>query len=275
MQIRSRPVVAAIAAVVAVAVALVLALVTGGGHGDRSFGYSDPFDRFPSGGRAGSAGEVEGAPAERRLAERLRFVTADAQTFWAQRFERAGRPYTPARVVVFEGSVPTACGPATAAVGPFYCPLDQSVYLDLGFFRQLAVEFHAPGDFAQAYVLAHELGHHVQNLTGIVAQVQRAVAERRAPFHLLSIRQELQADCLAGVWGHSTYERGIADNGDLDEALRAAAAVGDDRVQKRLSGRIDPETWTHGSAEQRRHWLLKGLLSGDPNACDTFSATRL
>jgi predicted metalloprotease len=273
MQIRSRPVVTAIVAVVAVALAF--ALAAGGGHGDRGFGYSDPFDRFPTGGRTGSASEVEGAPAERRLAERLRFVAADAQTFWAQQFERAGRPYTPARVIVFEDLVSTACGPATAAVGPFYCPLDQTVYLDLDFFRELAVEFHAPGDFAQAYVLAHELGHHVQNLTGIVAQVQRAVAQHRAPFQLLSIRQELQADCLAGVWAHSTYERGIADNGDLDEALRAAASVGDDRIQKRLRGRLDPETWTHGSAEQRRHWLLRGLLRGDPNACDTFSAARL
>jgi len=271
MWIRSRLLIAAVVA--AVAVALALALAAGGG--DRGFSYSDPFVRFPSGGRSGSAREVEGAPEERRLAERLRFVTADAQTFWAQRFERAGRPYAPARVVVFEELVSTACGTASAVVGPFYCALDQTVYLDLDFFRQLAVEFHAPGDFAQAYVLAHELGHHVQNLTGIVEQVQRAVAQKRAPFRLLSIRQELQADCLAGVWAHSTYERGIADNGDLDEALRAAAAVGDDRIQKRLKGRLDPETWTHGSAAQRRHWLLRGLLNGDPNACDTFSDARL
>jgi predicted metalloprotease len=258
------------AAIAAVAVAVALAA----GGGDRGFSYSDPFDRFPSGGQAGNAREVEGAANKRRLAARLRFVTADAQTFWARRFERAGRPYAPARVAVFEDFASTACGSATAAVGPFYCALDQTVYLDLDFFRELAVEFRAPGDFAQAYVLAHELGHHVQNLTGVLEQVQRAVAQEHAPYRLLSIRQELQADCLAGVWAQSTYERGIADNGDLDEALRAAAD-GDDRIQKRLTGRLDPETWTHGSAEQRRHWLLRGLLSGDPNACDTFSSARL
>ena len=267
-----RLVIGGIAAIAAVAIALALA---GGGGDGRDFDYRDPFDRFPKGGPTGTARELEQAPAaKRRLAARLRFVSADVQAFWAQQFERAGASYAPSRVVAFEDVTRSGCGLATAEVGPFYCVFDETVYLDLDFFRALEVEFRAPGDFAQAYVLAHEIGHHVQNVSGIFEQVYRAIAQRRAPWQLrpLSIRLELQADCLAGVWGHSTYERGIADNGDLDEALRAAAAVGDDRIQKQLTGRIEPERWTHGSSAQRRHWVLRGFTTGDPNACDTFSA---
>ena len=148
------------------------------------------------------------------------------------------------------------------------------MYLDPGFFRALAGEFHAPGDFAQAYVLAHELGHHVQTLTGITRQVDAAQASDPSLRNVLSIALELQADCLAGVWGHSTYDRGLLEQGDLDEALRATAAVGDDRIQKRTTGRVVPEAWTHGSAAQRRGWFLRGFEAGDPNACDTFAALR-
>jgi predicted metalloprotease len=166
----------------------------------------------------------------------------------------------------------TGCGPGTDETGPFYCTFDRNVYLDLEFFRQLAIEFRAPGDFAQAYVIAHELGHHVQNITGITAQVQEAIAEGVERPNVLSIALELQADCLAGVWGHSTYERGMLERGDIQEGLRAAAAVGDDRIQARTTGRIDPETWTHGSSEQRREWFVRGFESGDPDDCDTFSA---
>jgi predicted metalloprotease len=143
--------------------------------------------------------------------------------------------------------------------------------LSSGFFRQLAVEFQAPGDFAAAYVIAHEMGHHVQNLTGVLAQVRRASAEHRAWANELSILQELQADCFAGVWGHSTYERRMIDRGDLEEALRAPAAVGDDRIQRRTTGRIDPESWNHGSSEQRRSWWPRGYEAGDPDACNTFA----
>jgi predicted metalloprotease len=198
-------------------------------------------------------------------------VVGDVQGFWARQFRSAGSAYRPARVVAFEEVVQTGCGPASAQTGPFYCAFDRGVYLDLDFFRQLAVEFRAPGDFAQAYVIAHELGHHVQNLSGITAQVQRATAEGLAPPNVLSVRMELQADCLAGVWGHSTYERGLLESGDLREGLRAAAAVGDDRIQARARGRIDPESWTHGSSEQRVTWFARGFESGDPRACDTFS----
>jgi predicted metalloprotease len=258
------------AAVVAAAVAVVLVL---GLIADKSFSYDDPFDRLPNPAGQGNGTSVPSAPdPQTDLAGFLTFVDTDVQRFWAGVFKQSGRAYAPARLAVFDQVARSGCGPASAATGPFYCALDQTVYLDAGFFRQLAVEFHAPGDFADAYVIAHELGHHVQNLTGITAQVNLAISERQAPPNELSIRQELQADCFAGVWGHSTYERRMLDTGDLDEALRAAAAVGDDRIQKKATGRINPETWTHGSSAQRKSWYLRGFESGDPNACDTFSA---
>ena len=187
------------------------------------------------------------------------------------RFERAGSRYVPAQVVVFSGPARSPCGPADARTGPYYCMLDRRIYLDLQFFEVLAKAFRAPGDFAQAYVLAHEVGHHVQNLVGVSAQAQEFIREGAAPPNLVSIAQELQADCLAGVWAHSTYDRGLLERGDLAEAQRAAAAVGDDRIQKRSTGRVNPETWTHGSASQRREWLTRGFTAGDPGACDTFS----
>jgi predicted metalloprotease len=255
--------------VVAVTLAIAVWGVLRGGDGSW---YSDPFDRFPSGGAAGTSQKVEGAPeADRRLTAFLKFVVGDIQGFWQADFQRSNLRYVPAQVVVFRGRAASGCGIASSDTGPFYCPLDGRVYLDLGFFRELAVEFHAPGDFAQAYVLAHELGHHVQALTGVLEQVQAEEARQPEAAHVLSIATELQADCLAGVWGHSTYERRLLERGDLEEALRAAAAVGDDRIQQRTTGRIDPETWTHGSSEQRRGWYLRGFDAGDPAACDTFS----
>jgi len=193
------------------------------------------------------------------------------QLSWQEQFAAAGRDYPPTQLVLFEDFVSTACGDATSEVGPFYCPVDQLVYLDLGFFRELATRFSAPGDFAQAYVIAHEFGHHVQNVTGISDRVRQAQQSNPEQQGELSIRLELQADCLAGIWGHSTFEEGILESGDLAEALAAAAAVGDDRIQAQASGRINPETWTHGSSEQRTEWFLRGFQSGDPDACDTFS----
>jgi predicted metalloprotease len=173
--------------------------------------------------------------------------------------------------VLFTGSTNSGCGPATSAVGPFYCPLDRTAYLDLDFFRDLHVRFGAPGDFARAYVIGHELAHHVQNLTGVSDEVRTRSAEEPAVANELSIRLELQADCLAGVWGHSTYERDILESGDLEEGLAAAAAIGDDRIQAQATGRIDPDTWTHGSSEQRVHWFRRGFDSGEAARCDTFS----
>ena len=262
-----------IAAVVAVAVVLAATLVVVSLVSGDAFEYDDPFEPLPAPSQQGTSTQVEAAPdPDRRLVGFLRFVTNDVQMFWDGVFERSGLRYEPAQVVVFDERTLTGCGPASDATGPFYCPLDRRVYLDLEFFRALAVSFQAPGDFAQAYVIAHELGHHVQNITGILVQVQGAMAEQRDQANELSIALELQADCLAGVWGHSTYERGMLERGDLDEGLRAAAAVGDDRIQASTTGRINPETWTHGSSEQRRTWFVRGFESGDPSACDTLSA---
>ena len=255
------------------ALALGLAVVLD--QGDGAFAtYDDPFDRFPD-----APARTEQSPVERAsdrdtdLPTFLRFVVADIQGFWERRFQEAGRGYDPAQVVLFSRAVASGCGLASSETGPFYCPLDQTVYLDVGFFRQLAVVFRAPGDFAEAYVVAHEIGHHVQTLTGITQQVMQESQENPDERNELSIRQELQADCLAGVWGHSTYERGLLERGDLDEALRAAAAVGDDRIQKSTTGRVNRESWTHGSSEQRRSWFLRGFRSGEPADCDSFSST--
>jgi predicted metalloprotease len=240
-----------------------------------SFDYDDPFDRFPPAAGPGAGRTADGAPdAQRDPVAFLEAVAPDIQAFWRRQFERSGRPYAPAAIVIFRRATRSGCGVASAETGPFYCPLDHTVYLDPAFFRELAVEFRAPGDFAQAYVVAHELGHHVQTLTGISQQVEAARASDPSVRNVLSIALELQADCLAGVWGHSTYDRGLLERGDLDEALRAAAAVGDDRIQKRTMGRVIPEAWTHGSAAQRRSWFLRGFEAGDPNACDTFAALR-
>jgi len=259
-----------------IAVAAAVVALAGGlvarSTAEEQVSYADPFDRWPPVEVAGSARSV-GAPAlDQDEAKFLAFVSADIQRFWAQQFQRGGMAYRPARVAVFRRRVQTGCGAASSVTGPFYCTLDQTVYLDPTFFRELAVEFKAPGDFAQAYVIAHEVGHHVQNLTGITRQVDRWMAEGAAPQNLVSIAMELQADCFAGVWSHSTYERGLLEEGDAEEALRAAAAVGDDRIQARTTGRIDPETWTHGSAEQRLTWFARGFEEGDPTACDTFSS---
>jgi len=264
-----RSIVALAVAVAIVAATALLALFTLRSDG---FDYQDPFDPLPSPEAQGTGTEVGGAPdSQRRLDAFLAFVFEDVQRFWAVTLERSGIDYAPAKLVVFRGAVVTGCGPASAAVGPFYCALDRTVYLDAGFFRRLAVEFRAPGDFAQAYVIAHEVGHHVQNVTGVFAQVMEAILAGQGDRNELSIRMELQADCLAGVWGRSTYERDMLERGDLDEALRAAAAVGDDRIQRKTTGRIDPETWTHGSSQQRRTWWLRGYAAGDPDSCDSFS----
>ena len=270
--VRRRPrrlaVVATLVAAVACAIVAVLLLISR----DDDFTYDDPFEALPVRPEPGSGVEVERAPDPAKEPVRfLRFVTDDVQGFWQAAFAASGMAYRPAGVVVFDRVVQSGCGRATEGAGPFYCSADQDVYLDEDFFRELAQEFRAPGDFAAAYVIAHEVGHHVQNLTGIMAQVQAASVEGLAPPNLLSIRQELQADCYAGVWGRSTYRRGMVEQGDLEEALRAAAAVGDDRIQAETMGRVVPETWTHGSSDQRMSWWLSGFQSGDPDACDTYS----
>jgi len=231
-----------------------------GGDGG-GFGI-DPPSNFPQ-APAPNAGSAPDADAP--LVQFVNDVLVDAQELWAKQFDAAGRTYENADLVLFTSAVRSGCGVASSATGPFYCPLDKTVYLDLGFFRELDRRFGAPGDFAQAYVIAHELGHHVQNLLGINPAVRRAQQENPGEANELSIRQELQADCLAGVWGHSTYERGFLDPGDVQEGLNAAAAVGDDRLG------ASPESWTHGSAAQRRQWFSTGFDTGDTGACDTFA----
>jgi predicted metalloprotease len=198
-------------------------------------------------------------------------VLADVQDSWTEQFAGSGKTYERAKLVLFTSSTNSACGPASSATGPFYCPADRLVYLDTGFFEELHQRFGAPGDFAQAYVIAHEIGHHVQTLTGITGRVQQESERKPNDANQLSVRVELQADCYAGVWGFSAAKRGILEAGDLEEALNAAAAIGDDRLQREAGARVNQDTWTHGSSEQRQRWFKKGFDSGDPNQCDTFS----
>jgi uncharacterized protein len=202
-------------------------------------------------------------------------VLKGTEDAWGQVFSRGGSPYQKPTLVLFDGGVDSACGMTSAAVGPFYCLADRKVYLDLAFFRELSQRFGAPGDFAQAYVVAHEVGHHVQNLLGISDQVtalqERARSQEQA--NALSVRTELQADCFAGVYGH--FDQQYLEDGDVEEGLRAAAAIGDDMIQKQTQGYTAPESWTHGSAAMRVRWLRKGLQSGDPASCDTFKAPQL
>jgi predicted metalloprotease len=204
-------------------------------------------------------------------------VLADTEDTWQQLLPKAGRRYENPRLVLFTGAVQSACGTTSSAVGPFYCPQDHKLYLDLSFFNEMSQRLGASGDFAQAYVIAHEVGHHVQNLLGIAERVGRLQRQSgEAEGNALSVRMELQADCLAGVWGyHANRERSVIEPGDFEEGLAAAAAIGDDRLQKMSRGYVQPETWTHGSSQQRRAWLRKGLETGDPDACDTFSTRQL
>jgi predicted metalloprotease len=199
-------------------------------------------------------------------------ILDDAQNTWAQIMARNNAQYQPARLVLFRNSTQSGCGVGQSAMGPFYCPLDQKVYIDLAFYDELQRRFGASGDFAQAYVLAHEIGHHVQNLSGTAAEVRQAQQQNPEAANQLSVRMELQADCYAGVWANSTQVRGKLEEGDVDEALTAAAAVGDDRIQQRSGQRVNVDGFTHGSAAQRAEWFRRGLTSGDPRACDTFSS---
>lgn len=220
----------------------------------------------------------EARPAEEnRLAEFVSVVLADTEDTWNDLFRQAGGQYREPTLVLFTEAVDSACGFAESAVGPFYCPRDEKVYIDLEFYRELRDRFRAPGDFAQAYVVAHEIGHHVQNLLGISEQVQNARARvSQAQGNRLSVRLELQADCLAGVWAnHADRARSIIEEGDVEEALGAASAIGDDRLQKQARGFVVPDAFTHGTSEQRVRWFRRGLEEGDIERCNTFDAARL
>lgn len=208
------------------------------------------------------------------LAQFVSVVLADTEDTWNEIFANSGSQYVPPKLVLFEGQVRSACGVAGASAGPFYCSLDQKAYIDLAFYSELRERFQAPGDFAQAYVIAHEIGHHVQKLTGIsdeVHQRQQAAGEREA--NQLSVRLELQADCYAGVWAHhADRARQVVETGDVEEALGAAAAVGDDTLQQKSRGHVVPESFTHGSAQQRMQWFQRGMQAGSPEQCNTFAA---
>jgi hypothetical protein len=262
---------------VGVLVFLAIQLLAGGGGGSGGgggFGIEDPFQQPVGGG--GPAGEAPIPPAQdpdRDLRDFSAYVFTDAQDRWIGIFREAGRPYERAKLVLYRDGVDTGgCGSASSAVGPFYCPADQRVYLDLSFYRDLETQLRASGDFAWAYVIAHEVGHHVQRQLGTAEEVDRARRENREDANELSVRLELQADCYAGVWAHQVFKAGQLEEGDVEEAFRASEAVGDDRLQRNAGREIDPDAFTHGTSEQRRRWFDEGRRSGDPSACDTFSA---
>lgn len=257
---------------------LVLALLggsqlIGGGSSGTGIDIGDIFSQISSVQEPGTGSAVPGAPDPQ--AEEVAFVSFvldDIQDYWTREFQEAGLTYERAKLVLFERSVTTGgCGSAPSAVGPFYCPPDQTAYIDLTFFAEMAAHLQFSGDFAQAYVIAHELGHHVQNLTGVNAAVREASEKTPSKANEYSVRQELQADCYAGVWAYAVYQAGLLESGDIEEALTAAGAVGDDRIQKQSGTAINQETWTHGSSEQRVAWFTRGFESGDPGQCDTFS----
>jgi predicted metalloprotease len=232
-----------------------------------------------TGGGAPTA-QVENAPAppaNDRMAQFVSTVLADTEDVWKQQFQQGGATYVEPKLVLFRGAVRTACGSGQAAMGPFYCPLDQKVYIDLSFYETMKTRMGAPGDFAQAYVIAHEVGHHVQHQLGITDQVRRAQAGAgRAEANAMSVRLELQADCFAGVWGHHAQnQRQILENGDVEEAMNAAAKIGDDALQANAGRAVVPESFTHGTSEQRQRWFMTGLKSGSVKSCDTFSARNI
>jgi predicted metalloprotease len=218
----------------------------------------------------GSANRVQSAE-ESQQVQFVSFVLDDVQNTWDQVLPAAGTQYRHAKLVLFRDLIDSACGMAQSATGPFYCPSDEKVYLDLAFFDELKNKFGAPGEFAEAYVIAHEIGHHVQKLLGIEQRVSNLQQQDRRLQNPLSVRLELQADCLAGVWGNSTEKRNIIDSSDVEAGLRAAASVGDDRLQRMATGRVSPESFTHGSSEQRAQWFRRGLETGEVSACNTFS----
>jgi len=230
---------------------------------------------IPSGGVGGSGSETKGPPPDpkndpdRETVEFIHFMAEDLIKTWSEIFAAEGKKFRPADLVVFKEGTRTACGFGTTAIGPFYCPGDEKAFIDLSFYKLLKERFGAPGDFAQAYVLAHEYGHHVQNILGYEDVMREAQRKDPGRKNELSVRFELQADCLAGVWGHSGQKRDLLDPGDVEEGLAAAAAIGDDTLQKKAGGEVSPESWTHGSSAQRVKWLRRGLEQGSIAACDT------
>jgi predicted metalloprotease len=227
--------------------------------------------QFPSVAVRGCETGKAGVPSDQQ-GKLVASVLGDTEDAWTAIFKSVGKTYEPPTLFLFSGQTSSGCGAATAAVGPFYCPNDHKLYIDLAFYDELSKRFGAPGDFAEAYVIAHEVGHHVQNLLGILPKVdaqRRQVDEKES--NELSVRLELQADCFAGVWGNAAQKEGILEQGDFEEAINAAAAVGDDKLQKQGQGYVVPDSFTHGTSAQRSAWFKRGFAAGDINACDTFS----
>lgn len=251
------------------AVLLVLSLLFG--HNFFNDVAADPSATAGTTAQSGAAAPVSESPQEHREVQFVTFVLDDVQATWARILASQGVQYQDAKLVLFRNAVQSGCGVAQSAAGPFYCPRDGKVYIDLGFFDELQNRFGASGDFAQAYVLAHELGHHVQDLLGTDSRVHQLEESRPGAANQLSVRLELQADCYAGVWASSTQQRKLLDPGDIQEALRAAASVGDDRIQQQETGTVHPESFTHGTAAQRAAWFNRGFSSGDMRSCDTFA----
>ncbi|MEP6764045.1 MAG: neutral zinc metallopeptidase [Gemmatimonadaceae bacterium] len=219
---------------------------------------------------ARATGPIQSSASEDTLVQFVKFLLNDTQDTWRQTFAASGKNYRDAKLVLFRDGIESACGFAEAATGPFYCPGDERVYIDLGFYNELKTRFGAPGDFAQAYVLAHEFGHHVQKLLGTEAAMRRAQQQRPDQQNALSVKMELQADCYAGVWAFSAQKRDHLDMGDAEEGLAAAASVGDDRLQRMARGRVNPESFTHGSSAQRVDWFKRGFARGSTSDCNTF-----
>lgn len=217
----------------------------------------------------------QGPDPDAELFDFINYVVDDIQPTFARVFAQSGKQYRDAKLKVFREAVDTGCGLSSSAIGPFYCPPDEKAYIDLSFYKQLRADLGAPGDFAQAYVLAHEFGHHCQNILGIDEMVRRETARDRRRESDLSVRTELQADCFAGIWAKDTSQRKLVEAGDIDEAIRAAGAIGDDRLQKMAGQRVNPETFTHGSSEQRVRWFRRGFEQGTLEACDTFASRDL
>jgi predicted metalloprotease len=255
-----------------VVLAIIAIQVFGGGGAGSGFDINQAFPQVQAPGAEDPQPIPRSEDPQRDLRDFSVYVFEDAQRTWARVFGEDGRPYDNAKLVLYSGAVNTdGCGGATSAVGPFYCPADGRVYLDLSFYEQMRRQLGAPGDFAWAYVIAHEIGHHVQQELGTSRTVEAERRSRPDDANALSVRLELQADCYAGVWGSTVFRQGDLERGDLVEAQNAAAAVGDDRLQRRAGGGVNPDSFTHGTSEQRRRWFMTGFRSGDPGDCDTFS----
>ena len=250
-------------------VMLILSLIFGPQVFDQEGGGA-PADMI-SGGEIGLS--PEDSAREEPMVQFVSFVLDDAQTTWANAFRSAGSDYRPAKLVLFRDGTQSGCGVGQSAMGPFYCPLDEKVYIDLNFLAELDRKFGAPGDFAQAYVLAHEIGHHVQHLQGIDTRVRQLQQRYPSDANQLSVRMELQADCYAGIWAHSAQQRSKLDADDYQEGMAAASSVGDDRILQKAGRDANPESFTHGSAQQRMEWFGRGFTSGQSTACDTFGST--